>query len=104
MHGDDATTLASRRDFLEDGMAAALAINENPSRCSALTASVPDTMGSLGMRQFKGADGRRLLEGLRERFEIKVCGHLQICKSLFFGVALTGRADFGTLGNEPVCF
>jgi len=50
------------------------------------------------------ADGRRLLEGLRERFEIKVCGLLQICKGLFLGVALAGRADFGTLGNEPVCF
>jgi hypothetical protein len=28
VHGDDATALALRRDFLEDGMAAALAIHE----------------------------------------------------------------------------
>ena len=28
VHGDDAAALALRRDFLEDGMAAALAINE----------------------------------------------------------------------------
>ena len=39
---------------------------KNPSRCSALTASVPDTMGSLAMRQFKRADRGWLFQGLRE--------------------------------------
>jgi len=36
MHGDDATALALRRDFLEDGMAAALAINEEAESLQSL--------------------------------------------------------------------
>jgi hypothetical protein len=47
-------------------MAAALAINEESERCRALTASAPETMGSLAMSQFERADGGRLFQGLRE--------------------------------------
>jgi hypothetical protein len=32
----------------------------------ALTATVPETMGSLAMRQFKSVDRRRFPDGLRE--------------------------------------
>lgn len=39
---------------------------KNPSRIKAFTASAPDTMGSLAMRQFKSADRRRFPDGLRE--------------------------------------
>ena len=61
-------------------------------------------MGSLAMCQFKRADGRWLLESLREGFEVKVGGLLQICKGLFLGVTLAGSPDFGTFGNKPVGF
>jgi len=39
---------------------------KNPSRLKALTATVPETMGSLAMRQFKSVDRRRFPDGLRE--------------------------------------
>src|SRR5580692_914236 len=77
---------------------------KNPSRFKAFTASVPDTMGSLAMRQFKSVDRCWLPDGLRERFEVKVGGLLQVGKRLRLGVALAGSADFGTFRHEPVGF
>lgn len=77
---------------------------KNPSRFKAFTASVPDTMGSLAMCQFKSVDRRWLLDGMREGFEVKVGGLLQVGESLLLGVALAGSPDFGTLGHKPVGF
>ena len=66
MHGDNAAALALWGDFFQNGMAAALAINEESESLQALTASAPDTMGSLAMSQFERADRGWLFQGLRE--------------------------------------
>lgn len=56
-------------------------------------------MGSLAISQFKCVDRRRLPDGVREGFEVKVGGLLQVGERLRLGVALAGCADFGTLGH-----
>ena len=56
------------------------------------------------MGQFKRVDHRRFPDGLRERFEVKVGGLLQIGERLRLGVALAGSANLGTLGHQPVSF
>jgi hypothetical protein len=65
VHGDDATAFAFGRDFFEDNMAAALAVNEESESFQTFTASVPDTMGSLAMSSSK-VYRRWLPDGLRE--------------------------------------
>jgi hypothetical protein len=47
-------------------MTTALAVNEESESFQSLHASVPDTMGSLAMREFKSVDRRRFPDGLRE--------------------------------------
>jgi hypothetical protein len=56
------------------------------------------------MRQLEGADRRRFLEGLRERFDVKLRGLPQVCERFLLRVTLAGRADFGTFRHEPVGF
>ncbi len=43
-------------------------------------------MGNLGTSQFERADGGRLPDGVREGFEVKRGGLLQVGKSLLLGM------------------
>ncbi len=75
---------------------------ENPSRCKALTASMPDTNGSPGMSQFElshlGGSPTSAGKGL----QIKFGGFLQVEQRFLLGFPLRGGADFRALRHQQI--
>ena len=61
-------------------------------------------MGNLAMRQLESANGCGFFECVREGFEVKVGGLLQVGKRFLFSATLAGSANFRALGNEQVGF
>jgi len=73
-----------------------------PSRYKALTASLPETTGSLGMRQFEAHHLGGFWMGIGEGFQIKLRRFLQVRQRFVLGFTLRSGANFRALSNQQI--